>query len=332
MRHDLHLVLGLGLALSLSATACGSDGGGGNDDGGDDGAPMPDGGFVDPPPPARGFQVISPDVTIMPGQEITYCYYFRTPNTEELAIKKWSSAMTPGSHHMILYTTQTERMPAGTVSSGGCSSFGVNNVPSWTYSAQTPTQELALPADDGAGKPLGQRIAAGTPAYLEMHYLNGSDSPLKAHVTLNAEAHEAGAVFTQTAPYVTYNTQISVGPGATNVVETQTCNVPANVKFWTMSTHAHKQAVKTAVKDGTAVAFSSTDWEHPGSATWLATPFFTFASSKLTYECTYNNIGDNKMDTVVSGPSAEKNEMCMAVGYYFPANKSLFCLNSFGPF
>ncbi len=326
MRH-VHLALGLGLILA----ACGSDGGGG--DGDDDGSnPTPDGGgTVDPPPPARGFQVVSPDITIMPGQEVTYCYYFRTPNTEEMAIHKWSSVMTPGSHHMIMYTTPTERMPAGTVSQGACGGFSLGNMPSWTYSAQTPTAEAALPGDDGAGKPLAQPIAPNTPAYFEMHYLNKSDVPLQAHVVLNAEALEAGVAFTRTAPFITFNGNISVPPGATNDVEVQTCNTPANVKFWGMSTHAHKQAIKTTVSDGNTVAFTSTDWEHPGSATWPTAPFFTFQTGKLTYECTYNNTGSNANRTITAGSSAETDEMCMAVGYFFPATKSLFCYNSIGP-
>lgn len=94
--------------------------------------------------------------------------------------------------------------------------------------------------------------------------------------------------------------------------------------------------MKTTVKDGmpasTAVTFTSTDWEHPGAKTWMASPFYTFASGKLTYECTYDNTGSNAASTVVSGPSAETNEMCMATGYYFPATKPLICLNSLGPF
>lgn len=325
MRHDVHLVLGLALVLA----ACGSDGGGG---GGDDDPLPPDGGNVDPPPPARGFQVISPDVTIMPGQEVTYCYYFRTPNTEEMAIKKWTSVMTPGSHHMIMYTTQDNGGKDGMVLSDGCGNFDAANRTSWTYSAQTPTNELALPADDGTGKPLGQKIAAGTSAYFQMHYLNSSDEPIQAHVTLNAEALEAGAAFTQTAPYITFNSQISIPPAKTGHVETMTCNVPANIRFWTMSTHAHKQAVKTTVKDGAAVAFTSTDWEHPGAETWMTAPFYTFATGELTYECTYNNTGSNEGRTVTAGSSAETDEMCMAVGYFFPATKPLICLNDLGPF
>ncbi len=309
------------LVVMAAATACGGDGS------------APDGG-VDPP--ARGFQVVSPDVTIMPGQEITYCYYFHTPNTETMVIKKWSSVMTPGSHHMIMYATASDDMPPGTISSNECGGFGTGNVPSWTYAAQTPTSEVALPTDDGTGKPLGQEIAAGMPAYFQMHYLNATDAPLQAHVTLNAEAYEAGVAYTKTAAYVTYNSRISIPPGAVDHVETMTCSVPANVRFWLVSTHAHKQAVKTTVKDGmpasTATVFTSTDWEHPGQMTWTSSPFYAFSTNKLTYECTYDNVGDNKLSIVEAGPSAAINEMCMATGYYFPATKPLLCLNNIGPF
>ena len=39
-----------------------------------------------------------------PAHEVTYCYYFHTPNTAPVAINKWVSDMTPGSHHMIFFT------------------------------------------------------------------------------------------------------------------------------------------------------------------------------------------------------------------------------------
>jgi hypothetical protein len=54
-----------GAALTL--LACGSPNPGGDDDG-----VTPDSGD---PPPTDGFRIVSPDVDIQPGQEITYCYY-----------------------------------------------------------------------------------------------------------------------------------------------------------------------------------------------------------------------------------------------------------------
>ena len=240
--------------------------------------------------------------------------------------------MTPGSHHMIMFTTASDVQPVGTVSSAQCGVGGSNaqNIPAWQYAAQTPTAELVLPTDDGAGKPLGQEITANTPGYIQMHYLNATDAPIKVHVTLNAEAYDAGATYTKTAPYITFNGNLNIPDGSVDLPQTQTCSTPAGTKFWLLSTHAHKQAVKTSVINGmptsTDVAFTSTDWEHPGTKAFMAAPFYTFSGDKLTYECRYTN---HTGRTIQTGDSAVTDEMCMATGYYFPATKARICYNNF---
>ncbi len=290
--------------------------------------PVPDANVEDLPPPARGFQIVSKDVTLQPGEETTYCYYFRTSNTESLAINKWKSVMTAGSHHMIMFTTgATDLMPPGTVSATNCG-FGMSaqNAPVWTYSTQTAESEITLPGDDGAGNPLAQVIPPNTAGFLQMHYWNSTDNPLTAHVTVNAEALAANASFTRTAPFITYDGDINIAPGASTHKETTTCNTPAGAKFWLLSTHAHKQATSTRVKNGMPasdnVAFESNDWEHPGAARWMTSPFYTFAGDKMTIECTYNNPGNAY---IREGDSAETDEMCMASGYFFPATAPVTC-------
>ena len=332
----------LGLAF-VSLVACGTDGtdptgadGGNNGSGSGSGS-----GNIDPP--ARGFQIRSADIQIEPGQEITYCYYFRTPNTEPMAIHKWVSSMTPGSHHMIMFTTSNDLMPPGTVSASNCGFGGgtsLQNRPVWTYAAQTAESTVDLPADDGAGKPLAQVVQPNTPGFFQMHYLNATDQTITVHVTLNAEALAADAAYTQTAAYITYNAGLSIKPTATNGgapsvanggIATATCNTPANTKFWMMSTHSHKRSIKTEVRNGmpasTAVTFTSEDWEHPVPQTWMTAPFYTFSDAsgpnKLTYTCTYVNETNG---TIVSGDSAQTNEMCMATGYMFPATAPTFCI------
>jgi hypothetical protein len=123
---------------------------------------------------------------------------------------------------------------------------------------------------------------------------------------------------------VTYNDDISIPPGATNFVVSASCPVPAGVKFWSMSTHSHKQSIETQVMDGSSMIFTSTDWEHPGAQVWAQTPFYTFSATNLTWSCTYDNTGSNAAITVKSGPSAQTNEMCMATGYFFPATSPKF--------
>ena len=103
------------------------------------------------------------------------------------------------------------------------------------------------------------------------------------------------------------------------------------MKFWTVSTHSHKQSVKTELLDGTSSIFLSQGpdaWEHPGAKSWDAMPFYTFASGKMTYTCTYTN---NTGRTISDGPSAQTDEMCMGTGYMFPADKAKFCYTSTGP-
>ncbi len=266
-------------------------------------------------PPARGFQVRSPDIVIAAGEEKTLCYYFRTPNTEALAINRFVSNMTPGSHHMIMYRTSEPRMPDGTVSEEECStSVRGTDFAQWIYAASQPTANLPFPADDGAGKPLAIDIPAGTPMFIQMHYLNASDDPLTVNVTLNAEALEAGVAYTKTAAYITFNGNIFIPHGSVGLVESASCESNANAKFWMMSTHAHKQAVKTRVLDGAVEMYSDTDWEHPVPRMFMEPDqFFTF-TNRISYECTYNN---NTGRAIETGDSAQTDEMCMAVGYYF---------------
>jgi len=309
----------LPLIAFVFAAACG----GGGPTGGDDDV-TPD---ADNPQPVNGFRVTSPDVTIDPNTEITYCYYFRTPNTATVNVNKWVSDMTPGSHHMIMFLTNGDLMPPGTLSTSNCGFGGAGtNLPVWTYAAQTPHNELALPTDDGAGKPLAQQIKANTAAFFQMHYLNATDAPLTVHVQLDADGLDAATAFTQTDAFITFNGGISIPPMTNNVKVPATANTPPNTKFWLMSTHAHKQAVLTDVKDGADTVFMSTDWEHPGAATFM-TPdtFFTFASGKLTYECTYNNPTNR---TIQTGDSAQTDEMCMATGYFFPGTGPKFCYST----
>lgn len=323
-----------GLVVAIAACtwaltgACGTDSS--NPGTGDPDAASPDSSIPDPP--VRGFRIQSPEIVIPsgpPGNEMTTCFYFRTPNTEPMAITKWTSNMTPGSHHMIMYTTKDDVMPPGTVSPVRCGDISLAGLPLWTYATQIPREELQLPQDDGTGVPLAQEIPPNTAGFLQMHYVNSTDNPLTAQVTLDAVALDAGAAFTKTAAYVTYNGVIEVPPGATDDPEVFTCNTPPGAKFWLVSTHAHKQAWKTSVRSGSETVFESLDWEHPGSRRFTGPDFYTFPTNRLTYECRYRNtVLPNSTRTIRSGSSALTDEMCMATAYYFPATGPRFCYNN----
>jgi hypothetical protein len=316
------------LLLLSSLAACGTEYAPASGAQPDAGSTPGDAAYVELTPPTEGFQIRTPDITIAGGQEVTYCYYFHTPNQAETIVKSWQSKMTPGSHHMILYLTGTADMPDGTLDpSGGCGTMGnAANLPVWTYLAQEAEAQAAMPTNDGTGKPVGMAIPPGQAAVMQMHYLNSGDPPITVHVTLNANGYAPNTAYTPAAAFVTYNSKIDIPAGVGMTATAQgACTVSPAQKFFTMSTHAHKQAVETIVRDGATTLVDSNDWEHPLVKTWSDAPFYSFTSGKLGYQCNYVNGGTAE---IKAGPSAQTNEMCMAVGYNFPATKATLCLNS----
>src|SRR5207245_7939354 len=151
-------------------------------------------------------------------------------------------------------------------------------------------------------------------------------APMDVQVWLNM-TYATGS-YQKAGAYVTYNTQIRIPAGGTQTVSGD-CNVPAGAQFFVMSTHSHKHTVdaiaaKSQNGQVSEQLVKTTDWEHAAVARWGASPFLTFApGEKLHYECSYNN---DTASTIVVGNSAKTNEMCMAVGYYFPTDTGTFCL------
>lgn len=272
------------------------------------------------------FKIQSEDIVVMPSEEKTQCFYFHTPNTKAIAVNRWVSEMTPGSHHMIFFVGGPEHADGTTLDDEcGLKPANVFNQPSWVFASQTPQAESVLPADDGVGNPIAQVIPPNTVAALQMHYLNNTNAPVTANVKLEAYALPETTAYTRTEAYVTYNFDIAIPPRAKDFPVSASCDAPSG-KFWTISTHAHKQAISTDVKDGDAMMFHSTDWEHPGRRVWDAPPHYAVQSGKVSWTCTYDNIGTNKEITIEDGASAQTNEMCMAVGYSFPASGPMICL------
>jgi hypothetical protein len=304
------------------AAACGGGGEGddavGDDAVGDDAVGDDSAGDDTIDPPDEGFQLVSPDITLAPGEETTKCWYFQTPNTADLGVRRWESVMTPGSHHMIVYFSDEMQEEPGTITedcgiTGGGGGLGAV----WTYSAQDPEADQMLP--EGVGMP----VKAGQYGFIQMHYLNASDTAVDVHVTLNVDTYAEGTEYIHAAPYITFHYTLDIPPMSTGVTFGGSCNVPADRNFYQLGTHAHKQAVHMEVRDGESMVFETDDWSHPGGREWLSAPFHQFTSGTLNYQCVYDNPNNYSIET---GDSAQTDEMCMAVGYMFPATRPTICV------
>ena len=270
--------------------------------------------------PERGFQITTPDIVITPYQEIAYCYYFRTPNLETLAIKRWRPKMPAELKQLSLVTFPTELEPPGRVSAVNCPLINVNNgseLPTVLYLANHENDEMTFPSNDGTGKAVAQSLPANTPVIMRMHFLNTASTPVTLRAVLDAFAYEAGVAFTPASTYITYGGGINIAP-LSAATFSKTCTVPAGLTFFRTSMYTHKQGVHTYLKDGTSgsVVYENTDWENPIVKNWSAPSFHTFPNGSLTYQCDYVNPTNR---TIRSGISTATDENCVSINYFFPA-------------
>lgn len=282
-----------------------------------------------------GFQIDSPEVLIGPGEEITYCYYFETPNPEPIGVKRWALTLGSVAHDVTLYATYdgaqnpTPRQAVGTFSAVDCGfedTAATSTIANWLYAGHDPFAELVLPADDGAGNPLAVEVPAGAPMFLQMHFINPTGVEIANTVRLEAEALAIGTPYTETASYYTYNNSLSIPPGG--ITATQTCPVPAGVEFWFLTTRTHLHATLATVRDGPGPLVQSSNWEHPAMQLFPPPAAYTFSASGLTYECVYDNPTGS---TIHSGNDPQADENCVGIGYFFPATRPFVCLDNAGP-
>src|SRR5262249_30652966 len=155
----------------------------------------------------------------------------------EIAVARFQSWMTPGSHHFILYATQQAARPDGTFEDCTNRGGGLNpaTVGVWVYAAQDPQSQLEPPA--GVALPLRARQLV----YFNMLYVNTTSEPRTVRVWLNLEY--ATGNFQRAGAFVTFNTQIAIPPGGRQTVAGD-CDVPSGVNFFSMTTHSHRYTLE----------------------------------------------------------------------------------------
>jgi hypothetical protein len=156
-----------------------------------------------------------------------------------------------------------------------------------------------------------------------MHFINTGTAPISPTLKLNVLY--AKNVQYQAGTMVSFNVGIAVPPATSAGPGTQTvrgtCTAPVGSHFFALTSHTHKHATVTNVNYVTGGesenVVHTTDWESPDVGLFYAPNFLTTkAGDTFTYSCSYSNTTSS---TVYVGETAATNEMCMAIGYYFPA-------------
>jgi Copper type II ascorbate-dependent monooxygenase, C-terminal domain len=307
-----------------------SDGSSGASSGDDGGALMPGhgcgqgtsctpGNDLAPPDAADGFQFVleSGSVTIQPNTEAYYCYYNTIPGNAAIQVGAFQSWMSVGaSHHFITYEASRGGTPDKTIQQ--CSGVAGK----WVYATSVSGQIIELKMPDG----VGLSMSSGTQLIMNMHFVNPNSTPISPVVKLNVLY--AKNVQYQAGTMISFNAGINVPPATAAGPGTQTvsgsCSAPVGSKFFALTSHTHKHATDTKVNyvSGGQVqnVVNTTDWESPDVGLFYAPNFLTVkAGDSFTYSCSYSNTTSSPVRV---GETAASNEMCMAIGYYFPAGSA----------
>ncbi|HEX3771444.1 MAG TPA: hypothetical protein VHV30_11285 [Polyangiaceae bacterium] len=272
------------------------------------------------PAAADGFQFVlkSGQVTIPPNTEAYYCYYKTIPGTASIQVGAFQSWMSTGaSHHFITYESPGGGAPDGTVEQ--CQGVAGGK---WVYATSVSGQVIELKMPDG----VGLTMTTGTQLVLNMHFINTGTTALSPTLKLNVLY--AKNVMYQAGTMVSFNAGIDVpaatalGPGMQTV--SGTCTAPVGSHFFALTSHTHKHATVTNVNyvsgGMTENVVHTTDWESPDVGLFYAPTFLTTKQGDtFTYSCAYTNTTSTP---VLVGETAATNEMCMAIGYYFPAGNA----------
>jgi hypothetical protein len=295
------------VALASAALACG----GGAED--PPATPEPPFDPLPAPAPGTGIQVAIPELVLWPGEELYRCYHIDLPLDQAVHVKRLVSRQR-GGHHFIVYRDGSEPAPgeerpaSGTLTNGSCDGSFADT---WLYGAFTPDNELAMP--EGVAVPFEARARM----QFDLHFVNASASKRRAQVFLNLEfadeppLAEAGALLTYAS--------IDIPARAERTVS-GVCSPPAGANFFLMTTHTHRRGKLATVERwaggaGAEELVRTEDWAHPQVRTW-ETPYLRFApGEQFRYSCSFENPSSQ---AIIDGPSAELNEMCMAIAYYYP--------------
>jgi len=198
--------------------------------------------------------------TLQPGDEVTDCVFFMTPNTETVYFNSYHDRMRPGSHHMLLYIQNS----SGSGPSIGNNGIQLTSTPIVETGSNGPTDcnqglsfrmlfgaQTAILDIDGltANAPENQGLAVTIPptqqGVLQAHFINATSKPLLREVWANI-VYTDPATVTQVGDPVSFVAGLNMDvPEGQSQSFTGTATVPDNaapdfrVIMLTPHYHAH---------------------------------------------------------------------------------------------
>jgi hypothetical protein len=269
---------------------------------------------------------------LQPGDEKTECYHLLTPNDVGRYYFKQQYRMRPGSHHMIITSSNDTTSPEGW---GPCKSAIVGSIGGTQHIVEDlPPGGIVAPEDEG----LGRGLDPHTPLDLQLHFYNPTENATLREVWVNFLYKDKAEVKTNlgmlggfTPVSVAPHTQVTVG----NVCDI-TNAIPAEPteRIVTLFGHAHSHNTRFVVYWDKNDGSSETVYDN---YEWAEAPTYTYNTivqnpvpdadlrktgghsgmlvlnqgERLRFACDINNTTDN---TLVGTNEVFNGEMCNLFG------------------
>lgn len=249
------------------------------------------------------------------GKELVMCSYVRGTNASDEDVTLFDTEQSAGGHHLIVYTIDHPvDLPPSLCSQGG--------QPSWSQIlvTQIPKEQHAFPSG------VGYHVKAHQQYVMETHYINTTDHALTVSSAFTEHYAKPGDVTTRASTYFFGTMNIDVAPNA-SATKTVTCTPPAPMALHTMFGHEHRHGTGVAVDllaggmGSPQRLYETKQWDGPPITTFDAGQALGMTDA-ITVTCDWKNEGA----TTLRYP----HEMCFAIGYYWPADASVFCTSGGG--
>lgn len=267
--------------------------------------------------PARGLQVRMGSFQVPAQGEREVCQAITLPNTAPMDVNELMVAMPGGvdygSHHFAIFLDNgAGGLDTPTpIDSEGCTNVGGQAVNPILAFVQHTRERIRFPRGVGVRLQPGQRLL------LSAHYLNGRPEPLEVDVAINFRAARPRAIAHHLRTFELGTFDIEVPPHSPGSVAS-TWPVPFPMNLVLVTSHSHKYTrsvvVEVARQDGSSEPQLTTlDYADPAVKRYPR-GLRLEAGDGIRWTCNY----DNATDRVLRFGLTSIDEMCFALGFFYP--------------
>lgn len=276
-----------------------------------------------PPAVDSGYtRFVTPTVTnIAPGADVEYCQWIAGPSDTDRDVLDVKGLQSKTGHHAVLYATTETKFKVG--ESHICTVDDMLSISFLGGIGGEGTGASAAKLPDG----LYFRLPKGTALMANTHWLNATDSTVDGQAVLDVKFAPATSDHVVADIFANNGDTFQVMPGTTTSYD-NSCVLKQDLSFAMVTNHMHTLGTSAYTElvhpDGTKqMIVSDPVWSpeeqfDPMYARFtVAQPLVAHAGDTIHTHCEWANSGTK----TISFP----DEMCVGIGFYFPATSQIAC-------